>query len=50
MSIREACPRSDQSRRHHNEYLTQLRTVSTTSGWVDPGAGRTLRVTGTVTF
>lgn len=32
------------------EYLTQLRTVSTTSGWVNPGAGRTVMASGTVTF
>ena len=27
------------------EYFTQLRTVSTTSGWVNPGAGRTVVLT-----
>jgi catecholate siderophore receptor len=32
------------------EYFTQLRTVSTTSGWVNPGAGRTATLAANVTF
>lgn len=32
------------------EYFTQLRTVSTTSGWVNPGAGRTVIGSAIVTF
>jgi catecholate siderophore receptor len=32
------------------EYFTQLRTVSTTSGWVSPGAGRTAFLTLNVSF
>ena len=32
------------------EYFTQLRTVSTTSGWVNPGAGRTALFSVNVSF
>jgi len=32
------------------EYFTQLRTVSTTSGWVNPGAGRTATLAANVAF
>lgn len=32
------------------EYFTQLRTVSTTSGWVNPGAGRTAIVSALFSF
>jgi catecholate siderophore receptor len=32
------------------KYFTQLRTVSTTSGWVNPGAGRTATLAANVTF
>jgi len=32
------------------EYFTQLRTVSPTSGWVNPGAGRTATLAANVTF
>jgi len=32
------------------EYFTQLRTVSTTSGWVNPGAGRTATLAANVKF
>jgi catecholate siderophore receptor len=32
------------------EYFTQLRTTSTTSGWVNPGAGRTATLAANVTF
>src|SRR5262249_30494049 len=32
------------------EYFTQLRSVSTTSGWVNPGAGRTATLAANVTF
>jgi len=32
------------------EYFTQLRTVSTTSGWVYPGTGRTAILTASVSF
>lgn len=32
------------------EYFTQLRTVSTTSGWVNPGAGRTAVLTALLSF
>ncbi len=32
------------------EYFTQLRTVSTTSGWVNPGAGRTAMVSVNMSF
>jgi catecholate siderophore receptor len=32
------------------EYFTQLRAVSTTSGWVNPGAGRTATLTAIVSF
>ncbi|HVW68506.1 MAG TPA: TonB-dependent receptor [Steroidobacteraceae bacterium] len=32
------------------EYFTQLRTVSTTSGWVYPGAGRTATLTALLAF
>jgi catecholate siderophore receptor len=32
------------------EYFTQLRTVSTTSGWVYPGTGRTAILTGSLSF
>ncbi len=32
------------------EYFTQLRTVSTTSGWVNPGAGRTATLAANFSF
>jgi len=32
------------------EYFTQLRTVSTTSGWVYPGTGRTAILTASFSF
>jgi catecholate siderophore receptor len=32
------------------EYFTQLRSVSTTSGWVNPGAGRTAMLTANINF
>jgi len=32
------------------EYFTQLRTSSTTSGWVNPGAGRTATLAANVMF
>jgi catecholate siderophore receptor len=32
------------------EYFTQLRSTSTTSGWVNPGAGRTATLAANINF